>query len=70
MYRNWFTELFMSDVAVIKFFGVLKWYDMFSLRGFDNWFWDAQSLIWIPLWELWLLYQRDTKANFQYNTVE
>lgn len=26
----------------------MKWYDMFTLRGFDNYFWDGMALIWIP----------------------
>lgn len=41
MYNNFIAQMFLYDQPTIEFFGVFKWYDLFSVRGFDNWFWDA-----------------------------
>lgn len=43
---------------------------MFSLRGFDNWFWDTQALIWIPLWEWIELFMRAERGDWSYQTNE
>ena len=48
MYANWFCQMFMSSVDNINFFGIFKYYDMFTLRGHFDWFIDFLSLITIP----------------------
>ena len=68
MYNNWFTGLFMADPSKIS--GAFKWYDMFSVQGFDNWFWDSISFILIPWWEVIEADQRAKANDWTLNTVE
>ncbi len=41
MYNNWFTGLFMNEQGVGDYLTVVKYYDVFSFRGFFNWWVDA-----------------------------
>jgi hypothetical protein len=50
MYSNWFTAIFMTNADGI--WGPFQYYDVFSLKGFDNWFWDSVALFTIGWWEL------------------
>mmetsp|Transcript_12776 Transcript_12776/g.21593 ORF Transcript_12776/g.21593 Transcript_12776/m.21593 type:complete len:171 (-) Transcript_12776:142-654(-) len=68
MYNNWFTKLFMEDPDKIS--GIFQWYDMFSLQGFDNWFWDSLAVIFIIWWEIIEASQRSDLNDWSYATIE
>ena len=70
MYKNWFTELFMTHQIVIEIFGILKYYDMFSLRGSFNWSWDFVVLLFVPWIETLYLFMRIDSGNWTLGTSE
>ena len=45
MYNNWFTALFMSDPSVGDYLVAFKYYDLFTFRGYYNWWIDAITTI-------------------------
>ena len=47
MYRNWLTGMIMStDWSLIWIWpSIFKFYDMFTIQGWMDWFWDYLSLL-------------------------
>lgn len=47
MYNNFLTSLIMSDEWALEWLwpGIFKYYDMFSVQGWANWFYDFLSII-------------------------
>lgn len=47
MYRNFLTSLIMATDWGLDWIwpGIFKYYDMFSIQGWNNYFWDFLSLI-------------------------
>ena len=65
MYDNWFSKFLMSNPI-----GMYKYYDVFSVQGFRNWFTDALLLQFIPGWELYKVLIRQLRNDWSYDTVE
>ena len=70
MYQNSFAEYFLRSRTIIEMFSVFKWYDMFSLRGFDNWWWDAVVLVHAPWWKVVEAFVRLDRGDWYYWTNE
>jgi len=68
MYNNWFTKLFMGGGSGP--WGPFKWYDLFSLAGWFDWFFDSLALIIIPWWELIEAIFRSDKGNWGFMSSE
>jgi hypothetical protein len=65
MYNNWFTKLLMKNP-----FGMVKYYDVFTVQGFRNWLTDSLMLQYFPGWELYKMLIRQLRRDWTYNTVE
>ena len=70
MYNNWFTGLFMSEQGVGDYLTVVKYYDVFSFRGFFNWWVDAICAVFASWWLWILIYIRTDSNDWTYGTTE
>jgi len=70
LYSNKLAAFFLEDKPMLELFGIFKWYDMFSIRGFDNWFWDAFTLVFIPWYDLLMLLFRIYDKNWSFGATE
>ena len=63
MYNNFLTGWIMSSQEGLEWFwpGIFKYYDMFSVQGWIDWFWDFTSLVlfFAPIQFLWRLFSDD-----------
>ena len=66
MYNNWFAGLFMNGIL----WGPFRFYDVFTMMGWMNWFWDGLALIFIPWWEVIEAIVRSISTNWQWNATE
>ena len=70
MYQNEFADELMRTERRLEIFSICMWYDMFTLRGFDNWFWDAVVLIIAPWWKFVEAIVRLVRQDWDYWTAE
>jgi hypothetical protein len=68
MYDNWLAKMFMQTQD--KMFGIFVWYDVFSMRGFLNWFLDSVTFMIFPWWEVGEAFIRNNQSNWRYGTRE
>ena len=70
MYNNFIAASLLSSKESIETFGVLKYYDLFSLRG--NWVWyeDCLRIMFLFPWELYNVYIREETGDWLFETRE
>ena len=67
LYNNWFAAMFMDSDNP---YGLFKYWDMFTLQGFDNWFYTALIITFFPWWEFYQSILRYTADDWSIGTPE
>ena len=70
MYQNLLAAELLQSQRSVETISILMWYDMFTLRGFDNWFWDAIVLAYAPWWKFIEAIIRLSRGDWEYWTSE
>jgi hypothetical protein len=70
MYKNWFSAVFMNNPDFIEFYALFKYYDVFTWRGFYNWWIDAITSVFAPWWSIYLIFRRVAQQDYTYQTSE
>lgn len=65
MYDNWFTKILMA-----KPWGMMKWYDVFTVQGYLHWLTDSLMLQYLPAIEIYKVLIRQLRNDWTYGTVE
>ena len=66
LYLNPLCEMLMNDRNNIDWFSILKYYDLFSLRGFLNWVQELFSIWFMWPLELYKLIVRFESGNWRF----
>ena len=70
MYRSGVCSWILPNKWLVNFISVMKYYDLCSLRGHFNWWFDAITVPIIPLWYIMLTMMRMEKGDWQYLSTE
>ena len=70
MYKNWFSAIFLNNPEFIEFYAIFKYYDVFTWRGFYNWWIDAITAVFAPWWLIYLFIRRELQQDYTYQTSE
>lgn len=67
IYNNFVTEMYLKTVDTSFQLGPWKFYDMFSLNGFETFFWDSMVFNFVPWYYFFNVFMRLILEDYSWN---